>query len=56
MPHGIEYKPSHASKDIPTFCVIKPAANEARSDWHGFYLSIATHLARHIFSYTFRMT
>ena len=29
-------RPSRASMDMPTFCVIKPAADEALSEWHGF--------------------
>ena len=34
--HSIEYKPSCASMDTPTFRVINPAANKALSEWHGF--------------------
>ena len=29
-------RPSHASTDMPTLSVIKPAADEALSEWHGF--------------------
>ena len=36
MLHSIENKPSCASTGMPTFYVIKPAPNEALSEWHGF--------------------
>ena len=30
-----------SSKDIPTFCVVKSAAAELPSDWHGFLSIVA---------------
>ena len=39
MLHNIEYKPSCALRDMPTFHVIRPTANEALSEWHDYQLS-----------------
>ena len=44
---SIEYKPSCALTDTPTFCMIEPAANKSLSDheWHGFsYIHCCSHL------------
>ena len=35
---SIEYKPSCTLMDMPTIIMIKPAANKAPSEWHGFNL------------------
>ena len=48
MLHSIECKPFRESTDTPTFCVIKPAANEVLSEWHSFQLSIAVDILHDI--------